>query len=138
MSLRYDSYLVVFLSALLSFGIPIFLSFFSFFFHQHHSTKKVADLRVSKKPDELDFQIGQAWLGKKMNTRFFLSANVALSLIAFALVLAPCVVILQSIHQENVLHSLIAIVSLSCFSTLSLAYSIFKGDISIGEEKDLK
>ena len=72
-------------------------------------------------------------LAQRLNTRFFLAANAALALVALALALVPCVVLLSSARRELIqgegLRVLVLILSLSVFLLVGLLYATRKGDL---------
>lgn len=123
MTSSWDSYYVVFLSAILSLSIPMFLALISFIFFPKYR-------RVRKKGIPLDTSAkNKTILGQRINVRFFIAANGALVLMALALELIPCAITLHQNHREGLLKGLIAVVSLSVFSILGLLYAIRKGDL---------
>jgi NADH:ubiquinone oxidoreductase subunit 3 (subunit A) len=124
MTSSWGSYYVVFLSALLSLGIPLVLGLLSLLFIPR---KKKQPEPSSDRPQGA---VNQTVLGQRMNVRFFLAANAALVLITLALELVPCVMTLQTNHPEGQLHGLIAIVTLAGFTVLGLLYSVRKGDMA--------
>lgn len=123
-------YYVVFLSALLALGIPAVLALLSHLVSTRRAggSKPGADAVLSaQQPIELD----KSSLGRRMNTRFFLSANASLVLITLGLVLIPCAGILQpETGRAGILRGLIAIVSIAGVAALGLLYSARKGDLN--------
>lgn len=125
----WDVYYVVFLSAVLALGIPAVLKLISYIFVSRSgaarnpgspSLQVTTPLSVAQLDPRHDSQeLG----GRRVNTRFFLGANAALTLVALSLLLAPNVVSVQ--HDRG----LIAIVTLSSFAALGLFYSARKGDL---------
>jgi hypothetical protein len=116
----WDVYYVVFLSAVLALAIPGGLKLVSFFAgnRKQHAEEHA---RATEAPS----------LGRRINTRFFLSANAMLIVITLALLLIPCVGALRlGIEKRDSHGSLIAIVSVAGFSALGLLYSGRKGDLS--------
>jgi hypothetical protein len=114
----WNVYYVVFLSALLALAIPALLGLISWV--------------VAKKSPRRTVSIGSAGpaLGRRINTRFFLSANVALILVTLALVMIPCVGNLsKSASRAGVIQGLISILSISGFAALGLLYTARKGDL---------
>ncbi|MBL7715891.1 MAG: hypothetical protein JNL01_10545 [Bdellovibrionales bacterium] len=65
-------------------------------------------------------------LGRRMNTRFFLSANAAVLLLTLMVILIPLVGILVSSQEKKVL---IAVLTMVGFAGLGLLYSARKGDL---------
>lgn len=123
MASSWDSYYVVFLSAIFSLSIPALLALISFIFFSKHK-------RVQKKAPPVDASSkNRTILGQRVNVRFFLAANASLVLMALALELIPCAITLQGANQEGLLKGLIAILSLAIFSILGLLYAIRKGDM---------
>lgn len=120
----WDSYYIVFLSALLSLGIPMILAVISFVFfpRQRMRGSKQTKLAGGSKQN-------RTILGQRMNVRFFLAANAALVLITLALELIPCVTTLQSENREGLIKGLLSIVSIAGFAVLGLLYSVRKGDM---------
>jgi NADH:ubiquinone oxidoreductase subunit 3 (subunit A) len=64
-------------------------------------------------------------LGRKINTRFFLGANVALLLLAFGLALIPCVA-----ASRDGAGGAISVLSLAGLAALGLLYAARKGDLT--------
>jgi hypothetical protein len=93
--------------------------------------------RKQRQPDERfntvladSTEVNQTLIGRKINARFFLSANAALVLITLMLALVPCAGMLQpGIDREGLLRGLVAIVSISAFAALGLLYSARKDDL---------
>lgn len=126
MTSSWDSYYVVFLSAILSLGIPGLLALLSrlLFRKKGHKTSH------KKNGAETQGLANQTVLGQKINVRFFLAANAALILFALALELVPCATTLQAGNRDGLFRGLVAIVTIAGFSVLGLLYSIRKGDMS--------
>jgi len=123
MTSSWDSYYVVFLSAVLSLGIPAVLAVISFIFFPKNKIKS------SKSPKLQRGKPNQTILGQRINVRFFLAANAALILITLALALIPCVTTLQSENRDGLVKGLISIVTVAGFAVLGLLYSVRKGDM---------
>jgi NADH:ubiquinone oxidoreductase subunit 3 (subunit A) len=123
MTSSWDSYYIVFLSAILSLAIPASLAAISFIFFPKMQRK---ELKASKLQGG---QPNRTILGQKINVRFFLAANAALILITLALELVPCVTTVQSENREGLLKGLISIVTVAGFAVLGLLYSVRKGDM---------
>ena len=121
MASSWDSYYVVFLSAILSLCIPLLLGGFSLVFLPRKKNKLASNLHGGKP--------NQTVLGQRMNVRFFLAANAALVLITLALELIPCVTTLQTENREGLIKGLISIITIAGFAVLGLLYSIRKGDM---------
>lgn len=132
MSKSWDSYYVVFLSGILSLGIPLGLSLISWIFFPRH--KGAPEPLFTPKSSHL-LKLGRSY--QLINVRFFMAANAALVLIALALELIPCVVTLQSDDSKVVLRGLIAVVSLACFSTFGLIYATHRGKVNRGANEIL-
>ncbi len=123
MASSWDSYYVVFLSAVFSLIIPLFLGALSFLLHRRKNEVYVPAQNL------VGGRSNQTILGQKMNVRFFLAANAALILIALALELIPCVTTLQTENREGLLKGVISIVTIAGFAVLGLLYSVRKGDM---------
>jgi NADH:ubiquinone oxidoreductase subunit 3 (subunit A) len=122
----WDSYYIVFLSAILSLAIPSLLALISFCFFPN-SSKHLGSYR----PPQLDgCSSNRTILGQRVNVSFFLAANASLILITLALELIPCATTLQFENREGLFKGLIAIVTIAGFSVLGLLYSVRKGDMS--------
>ena len=123
MASSWDSYYVVFLSAILSLCIPLLLGGFSLLFlpRKGKNVRPVSDLQGGRP--------NRTVLGQRMNVRFFLAANAALVLITLALELIPCVTTLQTDNREGLIKGLISIITIAGFAVLGLLYSIRKGDM---------
>ncbi len=123
----WDSYYIVFLSAVLSLAIPAVLALISFVFFPK---TPVGRANRKKLTEEIEWgKANQTLLGQRVNVRFFLAANAALILITLALELIPCATTLESENREGLMKGLIAIVTLAGFAVLGLLYSIRKGDM---------
>lgn len=132
MTSSWDSYYVVFLSAVLSLGIPGFLAILSRAvfrkgMRNEWKDKKATQQDVLSAPESLR---NQTVLGQRINVRFFLAANAALILFALALELVPCATTLHAGNREGLFRGLVAVVTIAGFSVLGLLYSIRKGDMS--------
>jgi len=121
----WDIYYVVFLSALLSLGIPAALGGIS------RLVTPKAQRRLKQPPQKVQaVQKNQTLLGQRINVRFFLAINAALVLITLALMLIPCVATLHSSDRSSILRGLISVVTIAGFAGLGLLYSARKGDMS--------
>jgi NADH:ubiquinone oxidoreductase subunit 3 (subunit A) len=123
MASSWDSYYVVFLSAILSLCIPLFVGGVSLLLLPRKSKKS------SIAPHLRGGRPNQTVLGQRMNVRFFLAANAALVLIALALELIPCVTTLQTENREGLIKGLISIITIAGFAVLGLLYAVRKGDM---------
>ena len=123
MASSWDSYYVVFLSAILSLSIPALLALISFIFFSKHKRAQKRALA----PDASSKN--RTILGQRVNVRFFLAANASLVLLALALEIVPCAITLHELNQEGLFKGLTAILSLAIFSMLGLLYAIRKGDM---------
>ncbi len=123
MTSSWDSYYVVFLSALLSLGIPGTLAVISVVFFPRERLK---GSRALKSPGT---KPNRTILGQRINVRFFLAANAALVLVTLALALIPCTTTLQTENREGLIKGLLAIVTIAGFAVLGLLYSVRKGDM---------
>ncbi len=119
----WDSYYVVFLSALLSLGVPASLAFASYLFCPKSGGSGGRVFRPEK------FKTNPILSGQRMNVRYFLAANAALILIALALELVPCVTTLNTNNRDGLVKGLISIVTVAGFAILGLLYSVRKGDM---------
>ena len=120
----WDSYYIVFLSAILSLAVPGALSLISFVFFPGRRWEEKN--RIGTAPSAAS---SRTILGQRVNVRFFLAANAALVLIALALELIPSATTLQTENRDGLFKGLIAIVSIATFSVLGLLYSVRKGDM---------
>lgn len=110
----WNIYYIVFLSAIFALAIPLALRLLSSFFSSQEPDRKAEIPSISGDPMSL---------GQRINTRFFKSANVALLLIAFGLILIPCALIARSPDGAALILSTVG------FSALGLLYSARKGDL---------
>ena len=125
MASSWDSYYVVFLSGVLSLGVPLMLALISFvFFPKNRNTKQ------QSLPSKKSQSSPQGKLNQSINVRFFLAANAALVLIALALELIPCAATIQSGSNEFLLKGLISVISLAGFAALGLTYAAKKGNMT--------
>ena len=126
----WDSYYVVFLSAILSLTLPGILALISYL----SRTGSLQTWSQVRKPGSKHLSAagveGNTILGQRINVRFFLAANAALVLFAIALELVPCVATLQGNSGDGLLSGLVAIVSIAGFAVLGLLYSVRKGDMA--------
>ena len=132
----WEVYYLVCLSALLALLLPLILTLVSFVISSHRQavSQNVPDaiLNASKKTDK------KVLAGLRINTRFFLGANVALVLVTMALILVPCV---GAFSPDSGFRELLGIVTLVAFAAFALFYSARKGDLNwlrsfkSGEEK---
>ncbi len=120
----WDSYYIVFLSAILSLAIPGALALISFAFFP-----KIRRSKQDRPVDGSANLLSRTILGQRVNVRFFLAANAALVLITLALELIPSATTLQAENKDGLLKGLIAIVSIASFAALGLLYSVRKGDM---------
>lgn len=144
----WEFYYVVFLSALVALGIPLVLSAVSIILSRRakrdrkeaatiaaqadpfqNTSQTLAQIPSSAAPKDAD-----STLGRRINTRFFLSANASLILIALALVLIPYAGVLtlrpDGQNRALILRGLISVVSIAGFAALGLFYSARKGDLN--------
>lgn len=131
MTSSWDSYYIVFLSAILSLSIPALLAVISIvLFPRSQPSHPVG--RADKKPLvnlQDGFKLNRTILGQRINVRFFLAANAALILITMALALIPCATTLQTENRDGLIKGLISIVTIAGFAVLGLLYSVRKGDM---------
>ncbi len=123
MNSSWDSYYIVFLSAVLSLGIPAVLAVVSLVFFP-----KIKQIRREQQKS-LAIERNRTILGQRINIRFFLATNAAIILITLALALVPCVTTLQSENRGGLISGLISIFTIVGFSILGLLYSVRKGDM---------
>ena len=131
----WDVYYIVFLSALIALGIPLFLAAVSYLVSpQSRGRKKRTTDSFGK---QFNATLADAThqnetrLGDKMNARFFLGVNAALILMTMMLLLVPCVGALQpGTDPEMLLRGCLALISVAFFAGVGLLYSSSKGDLS--------
>lgn len=137
----WDVYYIVFLSASLALAIPASLAVVSYLVSPRvrgrkqrassgagPSTQSRSGGSNSVLADAME--ANEMLLGQKLNARFFLAANAALVLITLMLALIPCVGMLQpGTDHEELLRTLIAIVTLAGLAGLGLLYSARKSDL---------
>lgn len=136
----WTKYYVIFLSAISSLLIPIVLEIFGKSLRKKGASQSSPPGTSSPAGIGMDSsgfsgastssspQIPKAdgALGRRMNTRFFLSANAAILLLTLMVILIPLVGILVSSDDKKVL---IAVLSIVGFAGLGLLYSARKGDL---------
>jgi len=123
MASSWDSYYVVFLSAILSLSIPMLLALISFFLFPKRKRNQSQRFPIEASAKN------KTILGQRINVRFFIAANGSLVLMTLALALIPCAVTLQQDQSDGSLKGVLAVISLSVFSILGLLYAIRKGDM---------
>ena len=131
----WDIYYIVFLSAIVALGIPLFLAGVSYLISpQVRGRKRHAHELFDRQfnPDLADAtKKNQSILGNKVNPRIFLGANAALVLVSMMLILIPCAGGLQpGADPEMLLRGVVALISVSSFAGLALLYAARKGDLS--------
>ncbi len=124
MTNSWDTYYILFLSALLSLGIPASLFIISLLFFPNRKLRK----SKSSSPQS-NQKLNKTILGQRINVRFFLAVNAALVLITLAIELIPCSLTLQSQTGDGLVKGVISIVSIAGFAILGLLYSVRKGDM---------
>ena len=122
----WDVYYIVFLSALLGLGIPLFVKAAALLLSLNVSPKSPA-----KKNEMPSVTSGitvneHSQLGRRINIRFFLGVNASFILIAMGLVILPCI---GTLHGKSA-RGLIGIVSLAGFTAIGLFYASRKGDLT--------
>lgn len=126
----WNIYYVVFLSAVLSLVLPGFLALVSRFMLKKRKISSTGERTFIRKPTVSQPQDPSS-VGQKVNTRFFLSANVSLILVALMLILIPCV---GAFHPENdfelALRGFLVVATLGLFAALALLYAARKGDLN--------
>ncbi len=139
MSNTWNSYYVLFLSAIMALGIPISLAILSSLLGmlKGSETKTKAKATFLGSPGGGQKSTGagpdltspQPSFNQKINVRFFMAANAALILITLGLALIPCVTTIQTEKSEDLARGLLAIVTLAGFASLGLTYSVRKGNM---------
>lgn len=128
----WEVYYVVFLSGLLSLGIPAALWFLSELLKGKSSSSGPNRALPPQERGDSVFH------GRRFNTRFFLAANASVVLVSAVLVLIPCVSALSRVHQGSAIHAvgnagllriLAAIVTIVSLIFIGLIYSRRKGDL---------
>ncbi|MBC7691271.1 MAG: hypothetical protein H7222_05835 [Methylotenera sp.] len=113
----WDTYYVVFISALLGVAVSLLLRSVSRRTKRTHTT-----------PPELTPKKNSDTLGRKINVRFFLGTNAAFLLITLGFLLIPCV---GTLHEKpESARGLISIVTLAALASLGLFYAVRKGDLT--------
>ena len=127
----WDIYYVVFLSAALALGIPGVLALASNILRQRELKDRIsADPGLFRELPKLNAR-NETRLGRRVNTRFFMSSNAALVLITTSLILIPCVGLLRpESDRSEVALSMTLILTLAAFATLGLLYAARKGDLN--------
>ncbi len=144
---KWDSYSIVFLSALLALFIPIFLAFLSWLLSLTHQKRAVSPSpkAVHKgvpKSAPVSAVPSLILLGGRIHVRFFLATNAALILITLSLLLIPFVTVVDGggaggaavdwtsgVGVGGVPNRLLGILSVALFAALGLLYSIHKEDM---------
>ena len=119
----WEVYYVVLLSAVFSLSIPLTLRLISLLISSRAMGRKV---EKTLRPETT------LALGRRINTRFFLGANISLLLISFGLILIPCVGTLNPAlgSKKESLGAMVAVLSLVGFAALGLLYAVRKGDLN--------
>ncbi len=131
----WEVYYIVFLSAALALGIPGVLGMIARLVSRSSSRSEATSRSSTLIKTHVQLQDAlrknPSHLGNRMNGRFFLAINAGLVLMALALILIPCVGMLQpGTSATDLLKGVGAIVSVAAFSALGLFYSTKKGDLS--------
>ncbi len=129
MASGWETYYVLFLSAVFSLTMPMVLWAISWALkYRVEQARSIelpgSDLKVHRRPDTI--------LGKKINTRFFLAATTAVVLVTLGLFLVPYAGILspgKTLSGEHRIRGLIGVLSVVFFAALSLLYAVRKGDL---------
>src|SRR5690349_16635220 len=108
----WDTYYVVFLSALLSLGIPAALGFISLLVSPRSERRREVPQKLTVEKSN------HTVLGQRINVRFFLAANAALILLALGVILIPCVGAFQASDASGLPRALISIVTITGFAAL--------------------
>ncbi|MEK7692010.1 MAG: hypothetical protein AAB425_13430 [Bdellovibrionota bacterium] len=110
----------MFLGALMALVVPVSLGLLS--------------RLVSGKPDATTRQLHQndsKAQPRRINVRYFLAVNAALVFLAvFFIAVPPVINVIKSESREELVRSVIAVVSVALFSGLGLFYGSRKGDLS--------
>jgi NADH:ubiquinone oxidoreductase subunit 3 (subunit A) len=123
MTSSWDVYYIVFLSGILSLGIPAGLAIVSKMLSYHSIGVKPSQ---ATKPT---CHANRTILGQRINVRFFLAVNAALVLITLVLALIPSATALQAQSADGLRVGLVSIVTISAFAALGLLYCVRKGDM---------
>jgi NADH:ubiquinone oxidoreductase subunit 3 (subunit A) len=124
----WDVYYVVFLSALMALGIPAVLGLMTIIVSRR-DVRSRGDVKHAT--ESLSGGEGHAPITRRTNARFFLAANVAISLIALVLLLVPVVGTFQRGESSVVLlRGLMLVLSVGTFAALGLGYAASKRDLS--------
>lgn len=129
MASGWETYYVLFLSAVFALTVPIALWAISWAMKYREEQGRNlelpgSDLKVHRPPDTI--------LGKKINTRFFLGATIALVLVTLGLFLVPYAGTLaagKGLSMETRLRGLLGVLSIVFFSGIALLYAARKGDL---------
>ena len=119
----WDVYYLVFLSSALALGIPAALTGLSILSRSKGRAAPRSEGESIREFHQPKVET-ETRLGRRLNTRFFLGADIALLLIASGLLLIPCV---SLVHSD--FRGLVGVLSLAVFSTLGLLYAARKGDL---------
>jgi NADH:ubiquinone oxidoreductase subunit 3 (subunit A) len=130
MTSGWDVYYVVFLSALLALMFPGFLGLVSRLAgaRQARRDESSGESLASRAPRESRTDLPS--LGRRVNTRFFLGANVALALLTLAFVLVPCVGAIQEDPANGAsVAAASGIAFVAVLAGVALLYAARKGDL---------
>jgi NADH:ubiquinone oxidoreductase subunit 3 (subunit A) len=126
-------YYVVFLAAVLGLMFPVFLALVSRLVRARERRRAEMEpagpfLRAPNVPRASATDLPT--VGRRVNTRFFLGANVALTLITLAFILVPCIGALHVDSRETAGPAAVAgIVMVAVLSSVALLYASRKGDL---------
>ncbi len=124
----WEIYYVILLSSALALGLPIILMIFSFVIlpeKRKFRRDQVPEKKIQEQP------LVRSVLGRRINVRFYLSANAALVLVSLTLGFVPCVGAIQKESERmDVLAAIASLCSLGIFSGVGLLYAVRKGDLS--------
>lgn len=129
MASGWETYYVLFLSAVFALTIPIAFWAISLALkyreeQSRHLELPGSDLKIHRQPDTI--------LGKRINTRFFLGATIALVLVTLGLFLVPYAGVLapgKEMAKEDRLRGLLGVLSIVFFAGIALLYAARKGDL---------
>ncbi len=129
MATGWETYFVIFVSAVVALLVPLLLWALSrFLAFKEENVRKIelpgADLKVQRSPDTV--------FGLKINTRFFLGANIALVLVTLGLFLVPYAGVLGDRAGQALgvrVKGLISVLSVLTFAGIGLLYAVRKGDL---------
>jgi NADH:ubiquinone oxidoreductase subunit 3 (subunit A) len=127
----WDVYYIAALSAFLALGIPAGLRLVSKAIAPREAPRTSVSNADPYHEELLSTRQPAFLLGEKINSRFYLAANILLALLGLMLILIPCVGVLQEgASLKSVMSATVAIVTIAGFAGLGLLYSARKGDLN--------